>query len=153
MPTLGELLSEFSDIKAANAVIEPGLVFKIFDSNTTPPKIKYHVVVGVCDEEVLVATVRINTSMNVNVYKQIEAQYRCIKLKREVYDFLDHDSVVDCNVLIPSNLPGIQWELDNHPHYVMGKLLSEDVEEIKLRMIDAPTISKADKIKFGIIQN
>ena len=106
-----------------------------------------------CDEEVLVGTVRINTSMNVNVYKQIEAQYRCIKLKREVYDFLDHDSVVDCNVLIPSNLPGIQWELDNHPHYVMGKLLSEDVEEIKLRMIDAPTISKADKIKFGIIQN
>ena len=56
-------------------------------------------------------------------------------------------------MLIPSNLPGIQWELDNHPHYVMGKLLSEDVEEIKLRMIDAPTISKADKIKFGIIQN
>lgn len=153
MPTLGELLSEFSDIKSSDVVVEPGLVFKIFDTRTNPPKIKYHVVVGVCEEDVLVGTVRINTSMNVNVHRTMEAQYRCIKLKQEVYNFLDHDSIVDCNLLIPSPLPKIQWMLDHHPQYVIGKLLAVDIEEIKLRMIDAPTISREDKIKFGIVQN
>ena len=33
------------------------------------------------------------------------------------------------------------------------KLLAADIEEIKLRMVDVPTISREDKIKFGIVQN
>ncbi|WP_303178876.1 hypothetical protein [uncultured Butyricimonas sp.] len=152
MPTLGDLLSEFSDIRAPKMFVEPGVVFKIFDRKTTPPKWKRHVIVGVCEDEILVGTVRINSTMNVNVYREQEKQYRCLKLKKEVYSFLDYDSVIDCNNLIPSNLNGVKKHFCASPSCVLGKLRVEDVEEIKLRMVDAPTISKADKIKFGIIQ-
>lgn len=150
MPTLGELLSEFSNIQTPEIKIEPGIVFRIFDLKTTPPK--QHIIVGVCEDEVLVGTTRINSLLNINVYRSQEDQYRCIKLKKEMYNFLDHDSIVDCNNLIPSHLTRIKKHIQTNPSCVLGRLHVDDIEEIKLRMADAPTISKEDKIKFGIIQ-
>jgi len=154
MPSIEELLSEHGDLKAKFMVnIKPGLVFRVFDNRTTPPKPKYHVIVGICEEEVLIGTVRINSQINTNVYRRIEEQYRCLKLKEETYHFLKHNSIVDCNILIPSRMNGIKQYLENNSTCILGELKVEDLEEIKLRMIEAPTISKEDKVKFGIIEN
>lgn len=154
MPKLNELLSaNSSPINTTSFSIVPGDVFKVFDNRTTPPKVKYHIVVGISEERILLGTVRINSSMNVNVYRDQASQYRCIKVKADKYDFLDHDSTIDCNHLLSHNLKDIRTYLSSHPDVILGDITTEDLEDIKLRMIEAPTITEEDKEIFGISLN
>lgn len=64
MPKLSELLSANSNsVNVTSYSIAPGDVFKVFDNRTTPPKIKYHIVVGISEERILLGTVRINSNL------------------------------------------------------------------------------------------
>lgn len=128
-------------------------MFKVFDYQTNPPKIKYHIVVGVNEERILLGTVRINSKMNVNVYRDQASQYRCMKIKSGKYNFLDHDSMIDCNHIISHDLSTIRTYIVSRPDMFLGEIVSEDLEEIKLRMLEAPTISEEEKEIFGISLN
>lgn len=154
MPQLKELLSPNSDQFGTNSFsIAPGDVFKVFDNQTTPPKVKYHIVVGISEARILLGTVRINSNMNVNVYRDQASQYRCIKMKAEKYDFLDHDSTIDCNQLLSHNLDDVKNYISSHPDVVLGYISTDDLEDIKLRMLEAPTITEEDKEIFGVSPN
>lgn len=154
MAKLNELLSaNSSQIDITSFSVTPGDVFKVFDNRTIPPKVKYHIVVGVSEERVLLGTVRINSTMNANVYRDQASQYRCIKIKADKYDFLDHDSTIDCNHLISHDLNGIKTYIVSHRDVVLGDITPDDLEDIKLRMLDAPTITEEDKEIFGIFPN
>ncbi len=154
MPKLSELLSANSNsIDVTSHSVAPGDVFKVFDNRTTPPKVKYHIVVGISEERILLGTVRINSNININVYQDQASQYRCIKMKAEKYDFLDHDSTIDCNHLLTHNLQDVKTYINSHPEVILGDITTEDLEDIKLRMLDAPTITEEDKEIFGISLN
>lgn len=154
MPKLSELLSANSNsVNVTSYSIAPGDVFKVFDNRTTPPKIKYHIVVGISEARILLGTVRINSNININVYRDQASQYRCIKMKAEKYDFLEHDSTIDFNHLITHNLKDIKTYINSHPDVILGDITTEDLEDIKLRMLDAPTITEEDKEIFGISLN
>lgn len=154
MPKLSELLAANSNsIDVTSYSIAPGDVFKVFDNRTTPPKPKLHIVVGINEERVLLGTIRINTSLNVKVYRDQVSQYRCLKMKVDKYPFLDHNSTIDCNHIISHDLQTIRGYLVSHPDRLMGDIATEDLEEIKLRMLDAPTITEEDKEIFGISPN
>ncbi len=154
MPKLSELLSANSNsIDVTSHSVAPGDVFKVFDNRTTPPKVKYHIVVGISEERILLGTVRINSNININVYRDQASQYRCIKMKAEKYDFLDHDSTIDCNHLLTHNLQDVKTYINSHPEVILGDITTEDLEDIKLRMLDAPTITEEDKEIFGISLN
>lgn len=154
MPKLNELLStNSSQLSTTSFSIAPGDVFKIFDNRTIPPKVKYHIVIGVSEERILLGTVRINSNMNANVYRDQASQYRCIKMKADKYNFLDHDSTIDCNHLLSHDLSAVKTYICSHPDVMLGDITTDDLEDIKLRMLDAPTISEEDKEIFGISSN
>ena len=154
MTQLNELLSANSNpIATSSFSIAPGDVFKVFDKRTTPPKVKYHIVVGVSEERILLGTVRINSAMNINIYRDQESQYRCIKMKADKYNFLDHDSTIDCNQLLSHNLNDVKNYISSHSNVMLGGITTDDLEDIKLRMLEAPTITEEDKEIFGISPN
>lgn len=154
MPKLSEQLSANSNsIDVTSHVVAPGDVFKVFDNRTIPPKIKYHIVIGIHEERILLGTVRINSNININVYRDQASQYRCIKIKAEKYDFLSHDSMIDCNHLLTHDLEDVKTYINSHPDVILGDITTEDLEDIKLRMSDAPTITEEEKEIFGISLN
>ena len=74
-------------------------------------------------------------------------------MKAEKYDFLEHDSTIDCNHFLTHNLKDIKTYINSHPDVILGDITTEDLEDIKLRMLDAPTITEEDKEIFGISLN
>lgn len=91
--------------------------------------------------------------MNANVYRDQASQYRCIKMKADKYNFLDHDSTIDCNHLLSHDLSAVKTYICSQPDVMLGDITTDDLEDIKLRMLDAPTISEEDKEIFGISPN
>ncbi len=154
MAKLNELLSaNSSQIDITSFSVTPGDVFKVFDNRTIPPKVKYHIVVGVSEERVLLGTVRINSTMNApkGIYR-----HSCLEntaTAPDKYDFLDHDSTIDCNHLISHDLNDIKTYIVSHQDVILGDITPDDLEDIKLRMLDAPTITEEDKEIFGIFPN
>ncbi len=151
MPKLSDCLSDSKRTVITETFIRPGSVFKIMDTETKPPKIKYHVIIGVNDTEVLVGTARINSKINPNIYRDIESKSRCMSLRSRKYGYLDHDSTIDCNHLITHKKSDVLKHLNRNSGSLLGDLDFEDLNEVKLRMIEAPTISEEDKERFGIV--
>lgn len=144
MSTIGELISE------KTIPIVPGMVFLTWDIHTTPPKEKIHIIVAINSEEAMIATVRINSKLNINVYRDLDSQLHCISLKANDCDFLNHNSVVDCNIITKYPLKKISQLLSKETNRIKGAISEDLLKDIKLRLASARGITPNDKAKFGL---
>jgi len=76
--------------------LERGLIIHFFDDTTSPPKNKFMVIVGSCDDDLVLATVYVNSRLNTTVL-DIDMQSLNIKIYANNYSFLTQDSYIDCS--------------------------------------------------------
>lgn len=128
-----------------------GTVIRSFVTDTTPPKYKYWIIVGVTAEEVELATVYINTRPNDFILRNptlSEAQFPITADSRRL---VEYNCYANCSELKRKGAADIQQLIDEHPEYVRGELYPEEIDHMLKLVRESPNISNRDKRRFGII--
>jgi hypothetical protein len=151
MTDLSDLFPQSFRDDFADRNIQVGSVIRVFVKDTTPPKIKYFIVIGFSDDKVLLGTVFINSAINQNVFNTEYLKGLNIPLDAQVYDFIDHNSFVDCSDIRERSVVEIKNLLSNDPECSKGVVSEETMKIISTTLANASTISLNKKRKFGIL--
>lgn len=133
----------------ANRGTQVGAVLRLFVEDTNPPKVKFFIVIGMTDDRVSLASLYINSEVNMIKNYSQELIDLHLPLLTNDCDFLDHDSFVDCSQLQERNREHIYQNILNSPGAFVGTLKPEQLVTIKNRVISAKTIKGKIKKKFG----
>lgn len=136
-------LEEFSD---KNLTL--GSVLKIYDPDAK--KDKYHIIVGFNETEMITASVRINSEVNLNVFRTPYLKSLCHLIKKEKYSFLKHDSVVDCSNLKEWPNHVLKARLMSNPGSLEGNIEEREFDTIRSILSTARTIPPKKRKKYGL---
>jgi hypothetical protein len=151
MTDLSDLFPQSFRDDFAERNIQVGSVIRVFVKDTTPPKVKYFIIIGFSDDEVLLGTVFINSAINQNVFNTEYLKGLNIPLDAQMYDFIDHNSFVDCSDVKERSFIEIKQLLSNDPECSKGIISEETMKIISTTLANASTISLTKKRKFGIL--
>lgn len=135
-----------------NDKIALGSVIKYFVEDTNPPKYKRMIVIGNSDDKVTVATIYLNSELNLNIFRSRRMQDLQIPLEKEGRAYLEHDSYVDCSVLRVKQVHKLKATFDDSKLESLGIVSDDDLELLKSILLRADTISLKDKKAFGLIK-
>lgn len=128
--------------------VEPGMVIRIYDEEAG--KEKWHLVVGVSDDRVMLASLRLNSEVNGNVFRTDEDKAMNYKLRRKKNTFLGHTSHVNCKVLIEKQLSLFQDHIDNNPDEMKGFVHRNDFDAISGIMATSDLITGKQVRKYNL---
>ena len=128
-----------------------GSVIRVPVQDTTPPKIKRLIIVGIEEDNVLLATAFINSEININILNTPELTSLQYGLQTLNCDFIDRDSFVDCSIIKERKIQKLKEYISNNPNAVMGELEEKDLERIKGLLISATTIPIHLKKKYCLL--
>jgi len=74
-----------------------------------------------------------------------------IPLDAHIYNFIDHNSFVDCSDIKERSFVEIKQLLSNDPECSKGVVSEETMKIISTTLANASTISLSKKRKFGIL--
>ncbi len=151
MTDLSDLFPQSFRDDFADRNIQVGSVIRVFVKDTTPPKIKYFIVIGFSEHKVLLGTVFINSSINQNIFHNEYLKGLNVPLDSQMYDFIDHNSFVDCSDIRERSVVEIKNLLSNDPECSKGVVSEETMKTISTTLASATTISLNKKRKFGIL--
>jgi hypothetical protein len=137
-----------------NRTLERSVVVKCFVENTTPPKSKRFVIVGIAEndsENSILGAVFINTLPNQNVIKTPHLKMLQLPISAKSNNFLDHDSFLDCSQIHEYEYPFIKEQLLNEPKLILGKLNQQDFIKMLDLLQNAQTIAPKLLKKYGLI--
>lgn len=140
-----------------NRTLERSVVVKCFVENTTPPKSKRFVIVGITENESdesnqsILGAVFINTLPNQNVIKTPHLKMLQLPISAKSNDFLDHDSFLDCSQIHEYEYPFIKEQLLSEPKLILGKLNQQDFIKMLDLLQNAQTIAPKLLKKYGLI--
>ena len=125
-----------------------GSVIKIYDPEAE--KDKYHIIVGFNESELITASVRINSEVNSNVFRNPYLRSLCHLIKQEKYSFLKHDSFIDCSNLKewPDHI--LKARLKNYPGSHEGNIEEKEFDTIRSILSTARTIPPKKRKKYGL---
>ena len=150
MTKLADFLNDDSTCVIARAHIKIGDVYLIpMDRcNDITPKFgdtyrqKYFIILGFDDKGCAYGGVIINSGINQHVFKSI--QYCHMPIKKSKYDFLEHDSYVDCSRLKYVQIQKFRtWKFK-------GVIEREDIELIIGAIKESPNEKRENLSRFGI---
>lgn len=147
--SLGDFFPDSFKEEHASRNLKVGCVLKLKVSDTNPSKEKRFIVVGITDDCVQLATVFINSEINLTclyTHELRELQHFFASTGRE---YLDHDSYVDCSKLFIRSKAEIFQAVIKRPEAIIGHLSDDDLSAIRSKIISAKTIKGKDKKKFG----
>jgi hypothetical protein len=147
---LGDFFSEEFRNEFANRSLERGTVLRTHFAETNPPKTKLFVVLGASKDKIVLGVVLINSQINPQIFRNPAVRAWHIPLFAKVYDFLDHDSFVDCTQIFEKSAGDLEKSVSDMPQIVVGKLNSDDLHYVHLAIKEATTIAKVQKRKFGL---
>jgi hypothetical protein len=151
MTDLSDLFPQSFRDDFAERNIQVGSVIRVFVKDTTPPKVKYFIVIGFSEDKVLLGTVFINSAINQNVFNTEYLKGLNVPLDAQLYDFIDHNSFIDCSDIKERNLIEIKQLMSNDPECSKGVVSEEIMKIISTTLASATTISISKKRKFGIL--
>jgi hypothetical protein len=134
----------------ANRSIKVGAVIRKFVTNTTPPKEKRFIVVGLSDDSIALAVVYINTEINPFIATRPDLKSLQFELKRKNRLILNYDSFVDCTKIFEFKFTDIQTHLSNNPQELLGEIDAYEHLNIVQFLRKSKQISKAELRKFGL---
>lgn len=150
MSSLGDAFPPDWRENLAKENLKRGAVIRIAVPDTTPPKIKILIVVGIEDGNALLATVFINTDINPNVFNTIELQKLQLELTKSNCPYLDHNSYADCSKIRERSYTDILEVIKKNPSSHLGELNEEDFKRVKALIKSSKTISVRLKKKYGL---
>jgi hypothetical protein len=133
---------------ADNLVI--GAVILTFVADTNPPKEKRLIVVGESYDHVSVATIYINTELNINMFPTKELQDLNPEFIAEGRDYLNHNSHVDCSSLHTIKKDFLAVIVGADPARVLGNVSEDDLKKIRELIKSAKTIKPGLKKTYGL---
>jgi len=144
MENLGDFFPHKIKKKFAREKLKPGTVLRLFVKDTVPPKIKRLIIIAVDNENYLLATLFINSEINPMLLNSEELIQLQFKIDSNKFDFIKHDSYVDCSKLKPRNIEQLSELIIKDPKTVIG-----EVDEVTLRKIKK-IVKKARTIPVGL---
>ncbi|MCW5910350.1 MAG: hypothetical protein KIT62_04710 [Cyclobacteriaceae bacterium] len=150
MPPLGDAFPGEFRKKFAEINIRIGSVIKTFVTDTTPPKIKRFVILGISVDKLAIGTLYINSAINPNLFPTPELKNLHLKLEKQSRDYLDHDSFLDCSKIYEKEYEDLLAVLQNDTSCLIGQLSSDDLILVKRTVKEARTIPLRTKKKFGL---
>lgn len=151
MTGLGDLFPEKMREGFALRNLKPGAVIRMFVPDTTPPKIKLIIIVAIEDEHILAATLFINSEVNPDVISSPELQALQHKLFADKYDFLKHDSFIDCSALRERSINSLEQLMSTATDSFLGTLDETDFPAVKKLLISAKSIPVRLKKKYHFL--
>ena len=146
MGILGDLFPEHERQKYIGSHLEPGQVLFLFCKFTNPQKEKYLVVVCTGKRPFLLI---INSRIHPFIAKRPDLLKCQVKLSASDYDFLDHDSFVDCSKVIDHFRDSeIREQLLADIGRVKGELNAYTISDVVRAVQSAKTISAHHKNKI-----
>jgi hypothetical protein len=131
MAHLGDSFPEHLRDEFAQLNIKPGTVIRYKVPDTNPPKIKFFILLGADTDNIMVATVFINSDINYNIHFNVYLQSLQYKLDVQRNTFLSKDSYVDCTRISERKIENLKKELVSNPEYVIGTIHCEDFNAIR----------------------
>lgn len=150
MASLGDLFPKGLKDQIITGNLKVGSVFRIFDNTTKPPKIKRFIVVGLSQDNVMFATVFINTEINPNMFPTPELQALHLPLDINGRPYLDHSSYVDCSQIFEKKVEEVKSAYENDMQSHLGDLATEDLKAVKGIIKNTRTISVKKKKEYGL---
>lgn len=150
MASLSDFFSDDFKENFAARNIKVGAVIRKFMTNTTPPKEKRFIIVGLSDDSVALAVVYINTRINPFIERNPELKNLQLPLKRNNRSILDYDSFVDCTQILEYQFADIQSHISENPDELLGEIDGFEHLNIVQRIRLSKQISKAQLKKFDL---
>ena len=147
---LGDFFPDDKRNEFAESKLKIGSVIKADVKDTTPPKTKRFIIVGIDNANILLATVYINSEINPNIFNTRYLKDLQYNLEKKDREYLDHDSYVDCSNLKIKKVDEIIRILKNSPLAYLGELNDEDLNMVKEKIKNSRTISIKEKKDFNL---
>jgi hypothetical protein len=147
---LGDLFPEEFRKEFSERSVERGTVIRTHFTETNPPKIKLYVVLGASNDKIVFGVVLINSQVNPNIFRNPIVRGWHVPISSSDYDFLQHDSFVDCTQVFEKGTSELLQSVTDAPEVIVGKLHDDDFEAIKRAIKSATTIAKVTKRRFGL---
>jgi hypothetical protein len=149
--SLGESFPDALKKQFSESNLVAGAIIRAWVDNTTPPKIKRFIVIGVSQDKVLLGVVYINSEINPHVFPSQELRDLHLKLAVETRDYLTHDSFVDCSRIFQLDRGSISKLLHHDPACHLGTIGKEDLSQIRKIIRGSRTVSVRVKKMFGLL--
>ena len=121
---------------------DDGLILK---SGTTE-RSKFFVVMGENMDQGIVGSLLINSNINTNIIRTKELLDCQFPLKGDEYDFLNHDSYLNCSKIFPLDKVKIRREA-----HEVGNLNDRDLSLVIDHIINSEVISMKEKKRYRIV--
>lgn len=134
--------------------IQIGTVIRAFVNTTNPPKIKRFVVVGFKNDKISLASVLINSEVNIkyNFHQELVCQHLLFESENRPY--LSKDSYVDCSEIHTLSVSELNDKLDKDPSIAIGVVEKEDLDLIMKTLVNSDFIKgKHKKCLVFLIMN
>ena len=149
--SLGESFPDALKKQFSENNLVAGAIIRAWVDNTTPPKIKRFIVIGVSQDKILLGVVYINSEINPNVFPTQELRDLHLKLTAGTRDYLTHDSYVDCSRIFQLERDSISRLLHDDPACHLGTIAKDDLQQIKKIIKGSRTVSVRVKKMFGLM--
>lgn len=140
----GDLKDEFS-----RRNVKVGSVLRLKVHDTFPPKIKVFIIIGQTIDGFSLATLYVNSNVNININFSKELANLQIPISIKEYNFLDHDSFVDCSKLMMKDRAEIEQIISNRPEAFVDDLSEDQIKYFREIIRKSTTIKGKLKKKFG----
>ncbi len=150
MSLLADGFSNAERERFATDNLVPGAVILVFATDTTPHKEKRLIIVGEAYDHITVASIYINSELNMNIFPTKELQDLNPRFTADGRDYLAHDSHVNCSKVHSYKKADLWLILKNDPSRLLGNLSDDDLRQVRKIISSARTIKGSIKKAYGI---
>jgi len=150
MSSFADAFGEAERARFAADNLKIGAVVLTYVFDTNPPKEKRLIVVGESYDHVSVATIYINSELNIKVFPSEELQKLNPAFAAEGRNYLTHDSHVDCSSLHQFKKDFLTKIIANDPNRMLGNVSEGDLKQIRDLIKSAKTIKPGLKKTYGL---
>ena len=151
MAKLGDLFPDNLKNEVISGNLKIGSVFRTFERNTNPPKIKRFIVVGISTDSVMFATVYINTDINPHLFNTQELISLHIPIIASNTPYIEHDSYIDCSQINERNIGELRATYENDMESHLGDVTAAELKLIREKIKNTRTIPLKKKKNYGLL--
>lgn len=131
------------------SVIKPGTVLRFYDREAN--KEKRVIILGTDNDRILACYVRINSEINLNVFRTLEQRECQYAISASCNNFLDHDSFVDCTFLCECSIRDLVEYMKKRGNAILGNVQPNDLDSMTTLVVQSETSIPNQLRRFGLL--
>lgn len=150
MTNLGDFFPEHERHAHSRRALVVGSVVRSPVPDTTPPKYKFWIIVGLATDGAELGVVYLNTNPQFLLRHPQLARLQ-LPMRPDARQLVTHDCYADCSELKRKSLDAIEQQLAEEPGYVRGVLEGHELATLLAALRTSPKISPRDKKRFSLV--